>query len=181
MVAFALGALIGDIQRFASPKKLVKYVGLNPAFDDSGNEQWTGGIGGHGRKDLRCLLIEAAHSILRCAKTDLGKWGRKLLGRKGEIKLVVAAVARKLTVAVWYLMKGRWTPLQEIDDRLVIKVNKIIGQIGTEKLKTLHKDRKAFREEIYQSLKAGRVYVLDLNKKFEAGQTASPTAVPASS
>jgi len=167
MVAFALGALIGDIKRFASPKKLVKYVGLNPAFDDSGNEQWTGGIGGHGRSDLRCLLIEAAHAILRCAKTDLAKWGRKLLGRKGEIKLVVAAVARKLTVAVWYLMMGRWTPVEEIDDRLVIKINKIISQVGTDKLKKLTKDRKAFREEVYQSLKAGRLYVLDPNKKFE--------------
>jgi transposase len=183
MVAFALGALVGDIKRFASPKKLVKYVGLNPAFDDSGNEQWTGGIGGHGRKDLRCLVIEAAHAILRCAKTDLAKWGRKLLGRKGEIKLVVAAIARKLTVAVWYLMMGRWTPIEEIDERLSIKVNKIISQVGTEKLKKLHKDRKAFREEIYQSLKAGRVYVLDPNKKFvagSAGQT-TPTTVPVSS
>src|SRR5437870_82818 len=36
MVAFAMGAFIGDIKRFSSPAKLVKYVGLNPAFDDSG-------------------------------------------------------------------------------------------------------------------------------------------------
>ena len=33
IVAFALGAFAGDIQRFAHPKQLVKYVGLNPAFD----------------------------------------------------------------------------------------------------------------------------------------------------
>ena len=39
VVAFALGAFIGDIQRFADPKKLVKYVGLNPAFDDSGKSE----------------------------------------------------------------------------------------------------------------------------------------------
>jgi transposase len=65
-VAFALGALIGDIARFAEPRKLVKYIGLNPAFDDSGQGQWRGGIiGGHGRKDLRSLLIESAQSILR--------------------------------------------------------------------------------------------------------------------
>src|SRR6266853_6961087 len=44
MVAFALGALVGDIKRFSHPKKLVKYIGLNPAFDDSGEGQWTGGI-----------------------------------------------------------------------------------------------------------------------------------------
>ncbi len=36
MVAFALGAIIGDIHRFEEPGKLVKYIGLNPAFDDSG-------------------------------------------------------------------------------------------------------------------------------------------------
>lgn len=184
MVAFALGALIGDIQRFASSKKLVKYVGLNPAFDDSGTGHWTGGIGGHGRKDLRCLLIEAAHSILRCAKTDLAKWGKKLLARKGEISLAVAAIARKLTVAVWYLMMGRWTALEEIDDRLAIKVTKIIGQVGIQGLQRLNKNRRAFREEIYQSLKAGRVYVLDPNKTFVARPAgpshAAATAVAAS-
>lgn len=53
MVAFALGALIGNIRRFAEPRKLVKYIGLNPAFDHSGQGQWSGGIAGHGRKDLR--------------------------------------------------------------------------------------------------------------------------------
>jgi len=121
MVAFALGAFIGDIQRFTDPKKLVKYIGLNPAFDDSGEGEWSGGIGGHGRKDLRSLLMEGAQAILRCSKTPLAQWGKKLLARKGQINLVVAAMARKLTVAVWYLMMGRWTPLEEIDARLEIK------------------------------------------------------------
>ncbi len=55
MVAFALGAILGDIHRFAEPKKLVKYIGLNPAFDDSGEGTAHGGIAGHGNpgKDLR--------------------------------------------------------------------------------------------------------------------------------
>jgi len=69
IVAFALGAFVGDIQRFAHPKKLVKYVGLNPAFDDSGQSEWSGGIGGHGHKLLRCLLIEGAQAILRSGKS----------------------------------------------------------------------------------------------------------------
>ena len=46
VIAFALGALIGDINRFARPGSLVKYIGLNPAFDDSGQGKWSGGIGG---------------------------------------------------------------------------------------------------------------------------------------
>jgi transposase len=99
MIAFALGAFIGDVHRFSDPKKLVKYAGLNPAFDDSGQTQWSGGVGGHGNKYLRSLLIEGAQAILSSAKTPLARWGKKLLARKGTLNLVVCAVARKLTVA----------------------------------------------------------------------------------
>jgi transposase len=166
MVAFALGALIGDIQRFTHPKKLVKYIGLNPAFDDSGENQWRGGIRGHGRKDQRCLMIEAAQAILRCSKTPLARWGKKLLGRKGAKNLAVAAMARKLAVAAWYLMMGRWTTLEEINRALSLKVGKIISQVGVAGLKRLNKTRKAFREEVCQSLRSGRDYVLDPNKMF---------------
>ena len=183
MIAFALGAFIGDIKRFTKPSKLVKYIGLNPAFDDSGEGQWSGGIAGHGRKDLRCLLIEGAQAILRCSKTPLAQWGKKLLARKGQINLVVAAIARKLTVAVWYLMMGRWTSVEEIDLRLELKVTKIIGQVGTQGLKKLKKTRKAFREEIYESLKKGPVYdVLDPNPQFvpkPTDQAAATATAPA--
>jgi transposase len=180
MVAFALGAFIGDIKRFAKPGKLVKYIGLNPAFDDSGEGHWSGGIGGHGRKDLRCLLIEAAQAILRCSKTPLAQWGKKLLARKGQINLAVAAVARKLAVAVWYLMMGRWTALEEIEPRLSLKVGKMISQAGTGAVKKLGKTRKDFREEIFKSLKSGRDYVLDPNKKFVSQPIGQPVAVAAS-
>ncbi len=157
IVAFALGAIIGDIHRFSHPKKLVKYVGLNPAFDDSGESKWTGGIGGHGRKDLRSLLIESAHAILR-SSDPLAKWGKKLLARKGELKLTVAAVARKLTVAVWYLMMGQWTPLTDLDAPLKVKVTKIITTIGKTDLKTQGTTPKQLRQHMEQALKTGRTY-----------------------
>jgi hypothetical protein len=154
MIAFALGAFIGDIHRFAKPGSLVKYVGLNPAFDSSGQEEWSGGIGGHGHKYLRSLLIEGAQAILRCGQTPLAKWGKKLLASKGEKNLAVAAIARKLTVSVWYLMMGRWTPLEEIEPRLEIKLGKIIGQIGAKKLEQLGQTRQALRQAAHQTLKA---------------------------
>lgn len=166
MVAFGLAAFIGDIKRFGNPKKLVKYIGLNPAFDDSGQVQWSGGVGGHGNKHLRCLLIEAAQAILRCSKTTLAQWGRKLLARKGSVNLAVAAIARKLAVAAWYLMMGRWTALEEIDERLVIKVGKMMTSVGSQQLQALGKARKAFRQEVYERLKTGRTYLLDPNTKF---------------
>jgi transposase len=165
MVAFALGALIGDIRRFAEPRKLVKYIGLNPAFDDSGEGKWSGGIAGHGRKDLRGLLIESAQAILR-SHHPLAKWGKKLLARKGSRNLAAGAVARKLAVAIWYLLMGRWTPLEEIDERLALKVGKIITSVGTKGLKQLGKTRPTLRKETFNLLTTGRVYMLDPNKTF---------------
>jgi transposase len=165
IVAFALGAIIGDSHRFADPKKLVKYFGLHPAFDDSGENQWSGGISGHGRKDVRSLLLEAAQSLLR-SQDPLAQWGKKLMGRKGSKNVAVAAIARKLVVAVWYLLMGRWTALEEIDTRLALKVGKVIGNVGSKALKQLAPNRKAFKEEVFERLKTGRVYQLDPHKKF---------------
>jgi len=176
ITAFALGAVIGDIHRFSEPKKLVKYIGLNPAFDDSGDHAWSGGIGGHGREDLRALVIESAHAILR---TDhpLAKWGKKLLARKGEIKLAVAAVARKLVVAVWYVLMGRETPVQEVDARMALKMGKIINHVGSKGLQTMGQTRAQLRAKAYESLKNGRVYQLDPNKKMPT-QATPPQQVP---
>lgn len=167
LIAFALGALIGDIHRFAHPKKLVKYIGLNPAFDDSGNEKWTGGIGGHGRKDLRCLLIQAAQAILRCSSSPVAKWGKKLMARKSSTNLAVAAIARKLAVAVWYLMMGRYSELQEVDKALKQKLGKIISEVGTAKsLKKSGKPRESWYKDACERLKPSREYVLNPSKIF---------------
>ncbi|HZD08705.1 MAG TPA: transposase, partial [Candidatus Limnocylindrales bacterium] len=165
VIAFALGAIIGDMERFASPSKLVNYIGLAPAFDDSGEGKWEGGVGRHGRKDLRALLIQAAQAILR-SRDATAKWGKKLFARKGSRNLAVAAIARKLTVAIWYLWMGRFTPLQELDCRLKRKASKIISAVGKSALQKIGKSRKRLLEEIEQSLKTTRTYILDPDKKF---------------
>ena len=120
------------------------------------------------------LLIEGAQAILRCRQTALARWGRKLLAAKGSVNLAVAAIARKLTVALWYLMRGRWTTLEELDARLLRKVSHLIGAVGPSGLKALGKSRQAYREEICQRLKSGRSYVLDPNKKYVPQPTANP-------
>lgn len=173
VVAFALGAVIGDIRRFANPRKLVKYAGLNPAFDDSGEKSWSGGIGGHGHKELRALLVEAGHAILR-SKHPMAQWGKKLLARKGELRLVVAALARKLLISVWYLLMGKWDELKELPKALVGKLGKIISRIGKEGLENLGKTRKSLREEMAKSLRSGRIYHLDPERKFAGGPASTP-------
>ena len=77
------------------------------------------------------------------------------------MNLAVCAIARKLTVALWYLMSGHWTALQELDVALKQKVGKMISQVGPDGLKKMNKTRKAFREEVFQLLKSGKIYQLD--------------------
>ena len=162
LVAFALGAIIGSISRFASPGSLVNYVGLTPAFDDSGQGQWSGGIGGRGRKDLRALLIQAAQAIIRTRDHPLARWARKLMATKGSTNLAVAAVARRLTVAVWYLMNGRWTPLEQIDERLKLKLGKIISHIGSAALNRRGQTRAQLRRQMQELMRRG-IYVFGGN------------------
>ena len=95
-------------------------------------------------------LIRSDHPI--------AKWGKKLLGRKGQLKLVVAAVARKLTVAVWYLMMGKCTSITEMDTRLEVKVGKLITTIGKTVLKAQGITRKQLRDQLVHRLKSGRYY-----------------------
>lgn len=179
IVAFAFGAIVGDIKRFAEPKKLVSYIGLYPVFNDSGNEEWSGGVGGHGRKDLRSLLLESAQSILR-GNSPLAKWGKKLLASKGSVNLAAAAVARKLVVALWYLMNGKWDALEEIDKPQAIKIGKIISKVGEKGLKTLGKDRKSLRQEMNHRLLKGRVYELKPFRSSGPKAEARPTPEPSS-
>jgi len=53
----------------------------------------------------------------------------------------------------------------------------MITVVGSEKLNNLGKDRVKYREETYQLLKAGRVYVLDPTKKFVPRSMGQPVQV----
>ena len=77
-------------------------------------------------------------------------------------------------MALWYLMMGRWTTLEEMDARLLRKVSSMISSVGQPGLKALGKIRQTDREEICQRLKSGRSYVLDPNKKFVPRPAANP-------
>jgi len=51
--AMILPSEIGDVNRFASPEKLVSWVGLAPQVHQSGETQWTGHITKKGSKRAR--------------------------------------------------------------------------------------------------------------------------------
>lgn len=135
-VAFALMAIIGDIHRFPTAKKLVGYIGLAPRRNQSGNNAkgYDKGLGKHARNDLRALLLQSAQNALEQKDSPLHKWGWKLLVMKNRNKAVVA-VARKLTVSVWHLLMGHYSELTELPEQLHRKLLKLATVLGMEQLK----------------------------------------------
>lgn len=129
---FALVAVIGDINRFHRSEKLVAYIGLNPGQLESGKgKNIRLGVGKRGRGDLRNLLTQGAQAVLRSGKnTDLGKWGWKLFARKGNRNIAVSAVARKLAVQIWHILKGHPPLVQESEKSFRTKLQKVAVAIG---------------------------------------------------
>ena len=114
-----LGA-IGDVARFAEPRKLVSYFGLNPIVHQSAQRCYTGRISKQGRCMARWLLVEAAHCAVRPAG-PLRAFFLRLKARKGTNVAVVAA-ARKLTVIIWHMLTEgqpyRWAPERTTREKL---------------------------------------------------------------
>lgn len=102
-VAAGLTAAIGDIRRFASPQKLVSYVGLNPRVRQSGlGAAHHGRISKVGRSHARAMLVEAAWAA---AKTPgpLHAFFVRIRAKRGH-QIAAVALARKLTVLCWHLL-----------------------------------------------------------------------------
>src|SRR5215208_5417008 len=102
-VAAGLVAAVGDIRRFASPQKLVSYVGLNPRVRQSGlGLAQHGRISKVGRSHARAMLVEAAWAAAK-APGPLHAFFVRIRARRGH-QIAAVAVARKLAVLCWHLL-----------------------------------------------------------------------------
>ena len=89
LLAMMMRAEIGDIRRFATAPQLASYAGLVPRVEASAGRMRYGRITRRGSPWLRWALVEAAiHSPSR--SDHVGRWGRRLAGRKGALKARVA-------------------------------------------------------------------------------------------
>lgn len=103
VIAASILAVIGDIDRFDRPAKLVSYLGLDPRVRQSGDRPaMRGHVSRAGQAHARGLLCEAAHSAVRSPGPLAGFHARLKARRGGGIAIV--ATARKLTVLVWHLL-----------------------------------------------------------------------------
>jgi len=152
ITTYALVAIIGDIDRFATSKKLVSYLGLNPSVVESGAFEGGGALHQHGRGSLRALLIQASKRLLT-TQNPLQNWGLSVALRRGMNKAAVA-VARKLTVAVWHVLKGHWNKALEENSTLLTKLAKLATELGVSTLEDLgYASKAAFQEQKLQVLR----------------------------
>jgi transposase len=130
VTAVTVWAAIGDIHRFEDAQHLVGYAGLGTKVHDSGMTTHTGRITKAGRRDLRMALIEAA----QVAANSHPHWKAELARlqpRLGRNKAIVA-VARKLLVAVWYILAQHKTDRFAQPEAIAQKLLKFAYQLGKE-------------------------------------------------
>jgi transposase len=101
--AATLIATIGRIDRFASARHLVGYIGLDPRSRQSGvSAIHHGHISKQGSSAARHVLCEAAHAAMR-TPGPLRAFGARVRARRGS-KIATVAVARKLVCLAWQLL-----------------------------------------------------------------------------
>jgi hypothetical protein len=103
ITAAAFMAAVGDIRRFASPKKLVGYLGLDPIVRQSGSAEASyGRISKQGSAAGRYALVEASWSVVK-APGPLRAFYERTRGRRGA-SVAIVATARKLACLFWTLL-----------------------------------------------------------------------------
>lgn len=100
LVALAYVLCIEDPARFPKSRSTAGYLGLRPKMRESASSSRFGSITKQGDPEMRKLLVQAAHGMLRShADSDLKRWANGLSARIGKKKAVVA-LARKLAVVM---------------------------------------------------------------------------------
>jgi transposase len=110
VLGYTIASEIGDIERFATPKKLCGYSGLCPRVYQSGDTDRRGPLAKHGPRYLRWALMEAAtnaakHRLYR----DRYQHTKARVGRQRGAKVAQIQLARTLTEAIWHMLTRNQT------------------------------------------------------------------------
>ena len=114
-LAEALVVALDDPHRFASGKEVGSYFGLVPRQYQSGTSDRQGRITGQGNRLLRRLLVEVAWMSLRYNPWAREVYERVRRGSRSRKKIAIVAVARRLTVIAWAMLRDGtcWQPPQK--------------------------------------------------------------------
>ena len=98
-------AFLDDPDRFRNGKHVGSYVGLTPRQYQSGQMERQGRISGQGNKLLRTLLVEACWVSLRYNPWARETYNRLLRGSPSRKKIAITALARKMIVKCWAMLR----------------------------------------------------------------------------
>lgn len=101
----ALVVALDDPHRFSSGKQVGSYFGLVPRQYQSGASDRQGRITGQGNRLLRRLLVEVAWMSLRYNPWAREVYERVRRGSRSRKKIAIVAVARRLTVIAWAMLR----------------------------------------------------------------------------
>ncbi|MGB6970164.1 MAG: IS110 family transposase [Methyloceanibacter sp.] len=105
ITAATLRAEIGRFDRFGSGKQLARFCGASPRNASSGQRQADAGLIKAGNPQLRMVLIELAHRLIRRLKGRWSKLAYKLLRQGKPRNVVVAAVANRWVRWLYHQMQ----------------------------------------------------------------------------
>jgi len=100
-------AVIDDPKRFANGKQVGAYAGLVPRQIESGTMKRSGRITGRGHKLLRALLVEVGWLMRRYNPALCALFDRICRGSRTRRKIAVIAVARKLLITCWAMLRDK--------------------------------------------------------------------------
>src|SRR2546422_597192 len=105
VLAYTIAAEIGDIGRFASPRKLAGYSGLCPRVYQSGERDLRGPLSKQGPRYLRWALVEAAtHACTHPIYRDRYQQTKARIGKQRGAKVAQIDLARRLAEAIWQML-----------------------------------------------------------------------------
>src|SRR5437899_2558798 len=102
--ALAVVHTLEPVTRFDRARRIAAYCGLDPSEHSSGDTTRYGHISKQGNRLLRFLLVEAAWSAVQ-HEEDLGRFFRRLRARKKPHAVTVVAVARKLVLRLYRMLR----------------------------------------------------------------------------
>lgn len=104
-----------DMTHFQTPKKLVSWVGLRPRNEESAGKIKARGIT-HGNRFVRKTMIECSWGAARMKDSFFAEFSyRQCIERRKNKMKVQVAIARKILVAVWYVLSQRTQYIKPTD------------------------------------------------------------------
>ena len=92
-----------DMSRFSSASHLAKWARLCPGNHESAGKRLSGHTG-RSNPWLRTCLVQAANAAVRCRNSYLGVVFRRLAGRRGRKKALIA-IAHRILIALYHMFK----------------------------------------------------------------------------